>query len=111
MCTCVMFLCYVCMVSGNLVYGVFQFNVEFSTRTHAHMCTCGTHTHTYTTAAVISGEVSQMVCLSDGKAPLAVDRYKLLLPWANYKYYLMWGFPDHSSKVATVDTDKVSDKI
>ena len=50
-----------------------------------------------------------MVCLSDGKAPLAVDRHKLLLPWANYKYYLMWGFPDHSAKVATVDTDKVSE--
>ncbi len=57
--------------------------------------------------SAIVGEVHQVVYLSDSRAPLALDRNKVFLPWANYKYYFMWGFPDHSAKVAAVDTDKV----
>ena len=57
---------------------------------------------------VISGEVAQMVSPSDNKIPLAVDRNKIFLPWSNYRYYFMWGFPDHSARIAAVDTDRVS---
>ena len=38
---------------------------------------------------------------------MAVDKNKIFLPWANYKYYFVWGFPDHSARIASVDTDKV----
>lgn len=54
----------------------------------------------------LRGEVSQMICVFDNKVPTAVDRYKLLLP-PNYTHYFIWGFPDHSARIANVETDKV----
>ena len=54
----------------------------------------------------IRGEVSQMVSISD-KIPTAVEKNKLLLP-PNYNRYFMWGFPDYSARIATVEGDKVS---
>ena len=54
----------------------------------------------------IRGEVSQMVSITD-KIPIAVEKNKLLLP-PNYNRYFMWGFPDYSARIATVEGDKVS---
>ena len=48
-----------------------------------------------------------MVCVSDNRIPVAVDKYKLLLP-PNYTHYFVWGFPDYSARTATVDADRVS---
>ncbi len=55
----------------------------------------------------IRSEVAQMICVSDNKIPIAVDRYKLLLP-PNYTHYFIWGFPDYSARTANVETDRVS---
>ncbi len=41
---------------------------------------------------VISGEVNQMVCPAEQRVPMAVNKNKIFLSWANYRY---WGFPDH----------------
>ena len=54
----------------------------------------------------IRGEVSQMVSVTD-KVPIAVEKNKLLLP-PNYTRYFMWGFPDYSARIATVEGDRVS---
>lgn len=54
----------------------------------------------------IRGEVSQMVSVTD-KIPIAVEKNKLLLP-PHYNRYFMWGFPDYSARIATVEGDKVS---
>ena len=54
----------------------------------------------------IRGEVSQMVSITD-KIPIAVEKNKLLLP-PHYNRYFMWGFPDYSARIATVEGDKVS---
>ena len=47
-----------------------------------------------------------MVSVTD-KVPIAVEKNKLLLP-PNYTRYFMWGFPDYSARIATVEGDKVS---
>lgn len=57
----------------------------------------------------IRGEVSQMVSISD-KIPVAVEKNKLLLP-PYYNRYFMWGFPDYSARIATVEGDKVSSHV
>lgn len=46
-----------------------------------------------------------MVSLGD-KNPIAVEKNKLLLP-PNFNRYFMWGFPDYSARIATVEGDKV----
>jgi hypothetical protein len=50
-----------------------------------------------------------MVSISD-KIPVAVEKNKLLLP-PYYNRYFMWGFPDYSARIATVEGDKVSSHI
>ncbi len=44
---------------------------------------------------VISVEVNQMVCPAEQRVPMAVNKNKIFLSWANYRYYFVWGFPDH----------------
>ena len=50
-----------------------------------------------------------MVSVTD-KVPIAVEKNKLLLP-PHYNRYFMWGFPDYSARIATVEGDKVSTDI
>ena len=63
-------------------------------------------THLLSVSPEIRGEVNQMVSITD-KIPTAVEKNKLLLP-PNYNRYFMWGFPDYSARIATVEGDKVS---
>ncbi len=48
-----------------------------------------------------------MVCPTEQRVPMAVNKNKIFLSWANYRYYFVWGFPDHSARIATVDNDRV----
>lgn len=50
-----------------------------------------------------------MVSVTD-KVPIAVEKNRLLLP-PNYNRYFMWGFPDYSARIATVEGDRVSVSI
>ena len=54
----------------------------------------------------IRGEVSQIVYLAD-KHLIAVDRNRVLLPPGHNRYF-MWGFPDHSARIALVEGDRVN---
>ena len=54
----------------------------------------------------IRGEVHHISLVAD-KYILALDRFKLPLP-PLYSRYFMWGFPDHSARVALVEADRVS---
>jgi hypothetical protein len=58
-------------------------------------------------SAAISGEVSHIVCPVEHKVPIAVDKNKVFLSLGNYKYYFVWGYPDHSARIVSVDTEKV----
>ena len=53
----------------------------------------------------IRGEVHHISLVGD-RTLLALDRNKLPLP-PLYSRYFMWGFPDRSARVASVEADKV----
>lgn len=90
------------MPSKDPIKGELQLEI---TKLKRYTSTLYTHFLSLSLPSEIRGEVSQMVSVTD-KIPIAVEKNKLLLP-PHYNRYFMWGFPDYSARIATVEGDKV----